>query len=230
MKRLIVLMLVSVLLVACGSDDTETSVEETEQEENKEVDEEQQENEKVEEPPEITEQQQMANDILSLIDEELAFDSGTYKKGTIPKGEYMFVSYEGSGVYYSEVDSAGNIIDNENFDSFGYVHVHEAGNIENRGVLINVESLEYLDVNGAKDIFEKLNGIEDYHESGYYKVGLDIDPGEYALESYGSGYVALMSGPIGDSSIIQNDNFDGEYAISIEEGQYLILSRAYLVK
>ena len=44
----------------------------------------------------------------------------------------------GSRAYYSEEDSAGNIIDNENFDSFGNVKVHAAGNLTTRGVLIRI--------------------------------------------------------------------------------------------
>lgn len=174
--------------------------------------------------------EQMFNDVVGLIDKGLAFDTGSYIKGDIPKGEYAFITFEGSGEYYSEEDASGDIIDNENFSSFGYVQVHEAGNIETRGVLVKVEALEELGVSGAKELYEIMNGIENYSDSGWYKVGVDIEPGEHIIESYGSGYVAIVSGPVGNYDIIKNDNFDGRYSVNLQEGQYLNISRATIVE
>lgn len=174
--------------------------------------------------------EQMFSDVVELIDQGLAFDTGSYIKGDIPEGEYAFITFEGSGEYYSEEDASGNIIDNENFSSFGYVQVHEAGNVETRGVLVKVEALEELGVSGAKELYEIMNGIENYSDSGWYKVGVDIEPGEHIIESYGSGYVAIVSGPVGNYDIIKNDNFDGQYSVNLQEGQFLNISRATIVE
>lgn len=168
--------------------------------------------------------------VIALIKEKEAFDTGNYVKGEVPPGEYAFVKFEGSGAYYCEEDGAGNIIDNENFYSFGYVKVHAAGNLETRGALIKIEALEKLGVRGAKELYEKLNKVSDWSESGYYKVGVDIDPGTYTLESMGQGYYAIKSGPVGSSNIIKNNNFSGKNSVNLKNGQYLELSRAKIYK
>ena len=71
-----------------------------------------------------------------------------------------------------------------------------------------------------------MNDFQNYQQSAYYKVGIDIPSGTYVLESYGSGYVAIMSGPVGKSDIIDNENFDGRYSVTVTDGQYLKVSRA----
>lgn len=233
-KYLLVIFSSLLILSACGSND-EISADETKEETEIETEEvENVEEEIIEEEEkvvvELTASEQMFHDVVDLIDEGLAFDTGSYIKGDIPKGEYAFITFDGGGEYYSEEDASGEIIDNENFTSFGYVQVHEGGNIETRGVLVKVEALEKIDVSGAKELYEIMNETENYSDSGWYKVGVDIEPGEYLIESYGSGYVAAMSGPVGNNDIIKNDNFDGRYSINVQEGQYLVISRATIVE
>ena len=63
-----------------------------------------------------------------------------------------------------------------------------------------------------------------------YKVGLDIQAGYYVIESSSEAYVALLTGPIGRNDIIDNDFFDGRYALSISEGQYLQISGGTILK
>lgn len=180
---------------------------------------------------ELTESEKMVNMIISLMDEKLAFDTGSYIKGDIPKGEYAFVKFDGSGSYYSEEDLAGNIIDNENFDSFGYVTVHEVGNLETQGVLISINAFEKLEVSGAKEIYEILNNQSNYNQGGYYKVGTDIDAGTYLIESIGSdAYYAVMSGPVSGGDIVDNDIFSGRKQVTLKKGQYLTISRAQITK
>ncbi len=179
---------------------------------------------------ELTKSDIMLMKIVGLIDEKLAFDTGDYIKGDIPVGEYAFVKFSGSGSYYEEEDAAGNIIDNENFDSFGYVKVYGFGNITTSGVLININAFEQLGVSSAKEIYEILNNQENYNQSGYYKVGVDIQPGSYTIESIGSGYYAIMAGPVGNSDIIDNDNFSGRTEVYVREGQYLDVSRAQILQ
>jgi hypothetical protein len=182
--------------------------------------------EKQEKPVELTPQQKMLKDIQNLIDSKQAFDTGSYIQGDIPAGEYAFVRFKGSGQYYVEKDQTDKIIDNENFDSFGYVQVHGAGNLQTKGVLINIAAFPQLGVTGAKDIYEKLNNVQNFQEAGYYKVGVDIPAGTYTIESVGKGYMAIMTGPVGNSDIVDNENFNGRYSVSVSDGQYLKLSRA----
>jgi len=182
-----------------------------------------------EEPKPKTAQEIMFEKISGLVDSGKAFDTGSYIKGDIPKGEYAFVPFDGSGQYYSEEDSAGNIVDNENFDSFGYVYVHGVGNIQTKGVLISVGAFEKLGVKSAKEIYEKLNNVNNYKDSAMYKVGTDIKPGSYTIESYGEAYVEVMSGPVGNSEIVNNEIFKGKYSVSVSAGQYLKVSKGKLL-
>ena len=182
------------------------------------------------ETKEPTESDIMISKISKLIDEKQAFDAGSYIKGDIPADEYAFIKFSGSGSYYCEKDGAGNIVDNENFDSFGYVKVHAVGNLETDGVLIKTSAFDKLGVKGAKEIYEKLNDQSDWNQSGYYKVGTDIEPGKYVVESMGSGYWAIMTGPVSNSDIVDNDNFNGKATINLSNGRYLKLSKATITK
>lgn len=187
-----------------------------------------QESKKVEQRPK-TAQEIMFEKVTGLIASKEAFDTGSYIKGDIPVGEYAFIPFEGSGKYYSEEDSAGNIIDNENFDSFGYVYVQGAGNIQTKGVLIKIGAFDKLGVASAKEIYEQLNNTSDCKDSAMYKVGVDIAPGAYTVESYGQAYVEVMSGPVGNSDIVDNENFSGKYTVNVSEGQYLKVSRGKIL-
>jgi hypothetical protein len=179
---------------------------------------------------EKTPQQKMIENISALFASKQAFDAGSYIKGDIPTGEYAFITFDGSGQYYVEKDTAGNIIDNENFDSFGYIFVHEAGNIQTDGVLISTAAFETLAVSGAKQIYETVNNVQNYVDSAWYKVGVDIQPGQYVIESYGEGYVAVMAGPVGKSDIVDNENFNGRYSTTVTNGQYLQISKAKIAQ
>ncbi len=173
---------------------------------------------------ELTEREKMILKVSELFDKDLAFDVGSYVMGDIPKGEYAFIGIN-SSKYYCEEDAAGNIIDNENFQSFGYVYVHGLGNIETRGVLVSVSAFADLGVNGAKQLYEIINEQPNYTQSGMYKIGVDIPAGIYTVESTGKGYFALLTGPVGNNDIIDNDNFTGRKQISASSGQYLELNR-----
>lgn len=177
-----------------------------------------------------TPQEKMIEKVTGLMSSKQAFDAGSYIKGDIPEGEYAFISFTEDGKYYSEKDPAGNIIDNENFDSFGYVYVHDSGNLETRGVLISTSAFSTLGVSSAKEIYEILNNVQDYKDAGWYKVGVDIQPGKYVIESYGEGYVAIMGGPVGKNDIIDNEIFNGRYSVNVTNGQYLKISRGKITQ
>lgn len=173
---------------------------------------------------EKTPEEKMSDSLIKLVDSGKAFDAGSYIKGDIPKGEYAFITYPGAGQYYGEEDSAGEIVDNENFDAFGYVYVQGVGNIETGGLLVRTDSFEAFGVKGAKELYEKLNFTGDYKGSAWYKVGLDIKPGRYTIKSVNDGYVAVMSGPVGKNEIIDNEIFNGRYSVKVSRGQYLVVS------
>lgn len=177
--------------------------------------------------PIFSEREEMILTIGVLFDNDLAFDVGDYIPGDIPKGEYAFIGINNSK-YYCEKDIAGSIIDNENFQSFGYVYVHGVGNVETDGVLVRVEALDILEVSGAKELYEILTEQSDYNQGGMYKIGIDIPAGLYTLESTGNAYMALLSGPVGNNKIINNDNFNGRKQISTQNGQYLDLYKAII--
>lgn len=64
--------------------------------------------------------------------------------------------------------------------------------------------------------------------SGHYKVGADISPGTYILfaDEKTTGYICVSSDSNGDD-IIFNENFGYNCIITINEGQYIELNRAY---
>lgn len=66
------------------------------------------------------------------------------------------------------------------------------------------------------------------YENSTYKIGTDMPAGEYVFfaNSSVSGYFCLSSDSAGDS-IIQNDNFSYDSIMTVEDGEYLELSRCY---
>lgn len=67
------------------------------------------------------------------------------------------------------------------------------------------------------------------YESGQYKVGTDIPAGEYVIFADGGpGYFEVTSDSNGDD-IIANENFEYNSIMTIKDGEYIELSRAYAV-
>lgn len=235
MKKLNWLLFIIVLILsACANDSKKqepVDIPESEQNKSEETSNEENLDSEIEEVvEELSPKEEMIITLSVLIDRGYAYDTGSYIKGDIPEGEYAFIGLNENTSYYSEEDSGNQIVDNENFDSFGYVYVRAVGNITTRGVLVSAAGMEILEIPSAKELYEILNEVENYEESGYYKIGIDIEPGEYIFESEGKGYVAALSGPVGNRNIIQNNNFDGRYALNLEKGQYLKISRAKISK
>lgn len=68
-------------------------------------------------------------------------------------------------------------------------------------------------------------------QAGMFKVGKDIQPGEYKVTSEGMGYIQVSSDSThGLHSIVTNDNFEGDKYITVADGQYLKLTRAKIVE
>lgn len=165
------------------------------------------------------------NTFNKLLSEKRAFKEGDYAVGIIPKGEYAIIALENGHCYYSE-EANGQIIDNENFISFGYVYVHGIGNIKNGGILIELNSFSKTGYKSPKELYEDISGQKNYNFSAHYKIGLDIAPGTYLISSINQGYMSINSGPVGNKEIIQNDLFNGSMSINVKKGQYLELSKA----
>ena len=161
-----------------------------------------------------------------LIKRGAAFTTGSYAKGTIPSGEYVFISK--SGGYYQE-SLNGEIIDNEGFSSFGYVFVHDVGDIKIRGLLVRLRDLSGLGYSSGKEAYEACTKQSSYRLSGHYRIGTDIPAGSYIVESIGKAYVEINAGPVGKSDIIENDRFNGTKSIRVTDGQYLKISRGKLI-
>jgi hypothetical protein len=177
---------------------------------------------------EETEKTKLMKAILALVDEGKAFDTGTYSMGEIPIGEYAFIPVTSGSNYYSEEDASGNIVDNANFSSFGWVYINGVGNINTKGVLVRADDFATLNVTSAKEMYTILNDMPaDYNQGGYYKVGVDIPTARYRLSAIGGmGYVSINSGAVGKSNIVDNESFDGNYDINAVNGQFVEVSRA----
>ena len=156
-------------------------------------------------------------------DELEQYDAGMYKAGTdIPAGEYIL---EPSAMAYYQVatDSTGtleSIVSNDNFSGTRYITVSEGQYLTLTGCTAYPAS--YVSDGTIKN--DNLSG-------GMYKVGVDIDAGEYKLTTDGNGYYEVDSSSAGTlDAIVANENFSSDVYVTVADGQYLKLSRATLVK
>lgn len=150
--------------------------------------------------------------------------SGTYKVGDdIPVGEYL-VFADGSSYIESATDSTGeidSIIFNENLMNGAHTYV-----TLNAGEYFKLQNGEMYPVEEAQSVRPD-DGI---YRDGTYKVGTDIEPGEYRVvlnddAPMGMGYLEVSS----DSShrlesIVTNENVESDTYITVTEGQYLTIS------
>ncbi|MGN0677210.1 MAG: dockerin type I domain-containing protein, partial [Ruminococcus sp.] len=149
-------------------------------------------------------------------------ESGMYKVGVdIPAGEYcVYASEENiSGYYCVSSDSTGSfesIVSNEIFQKNSFITVEEG---------------QYLTLTGATACTANIANV-DTSESGVFRIGYDIQAGEYALFSTDTlgGYYSVNSDSSGTfESIIGNDNFSYNAIITVSNGQYLKLNGAKAV-
>ncbi|KZL94384.1 hypothetical protein [Clostridium magnum] len=141
---------------------------------------------------------------------------GMYKVGTdIQPGEYVVTS-DTSGYVEVTKDSTGSL------DS---IVMNE--NIQGR-VYVTIASGQYFTTKNAKtypaDKAPKVTPTDNKLSSGQYKVGVDIQPGEYKVRSSNGGYVEVSkSSKHGMGDIVSNDNFTGDKYITIAAGQYITI-------
>lgn len=135
-----------------------------------------------------------------------------YKVGSdIPAGEYvLFADKSENGYYERDEDSGGDsIIDNDNFSTFTYVNFKEGeyAKIVNSRAVPSAEVTESL----AKDGIMK----------GTYKVGKDIEPGEYKITAETETYWERTDK---NGEIIDNDNFVNNAYVTVKAGEYFKLT------
>ena len=158
-----------------------------------------------------------------LQDELEQYDAGMYKVGTdIPAGEYIL---EPSAMAYYQVasDSTGaleSIVSNDNFSGTRYITVSDGQYL----TLTSCTAYPASYVSEGKVKNDNLSG-------GMYKVGVDIEAGEYKVTPEGDGYYEVDSSSAGTlDAIVANENFSSDVYVTVSDGQYLKLSGATLSK
>lgn len=146
---------------------------------------------------------------------------GNYKVGSdIDPGEYVIM---GSGYLEVTKDSSGefsSIISNDNYSNITYITLNDGVYFDfSKGKMYTLDEAPAIDSSG------------DSLPEGKYKVGRDIEPGEYKVSSYGgSAYLEVCKDSFGEfSSIVSNDNFENEKYITVSEGQYIKLQGCKLL-
>lgn len=139
----------------------------------------------------------------------------------IPAGTYV-LAYPGEFYWEISSDSSGtldSILANGNTENREYVYISNSQ-------YLSTDATVY-DVDDAPIVFPKNGRLP----AGTYKVGKDIDPGEYLISATSSnGYVEILSSPLHTlESIYSNDNFSGSKYVTVKSNQYLHLSNAELV-
>lgn len=151
--------------------------------------------------------------------------AGMYKVGVdITAGEYVLFPNIGDTAYFEITsDSTGtldSVIANDNFTGRAYITVSD-------GEYLNIKRARLYTLDTAPMV-DTSTGIL---SAGMYKVGVDIPAGEYKISSTSgnaSGSLAYFETSIDSShqlsSIVTNDNFDGERYVTVTDGQYIKLS------
>ena len=156
-------------------------------------------------------------------DELEQYADGMYKVGTdIPAGEYILCP-SATAYYQVASDSTGaleSIVSNDNFSGTRYITVSDGQYL----TLTSCTAYPASYVSEGKVKNDNLSG-------GMYKVGVDIDAGEYKVTPDGNGYYEVDSSSVGTLDVIvANENFSSDVYVTVSDGQYLKLSGATLVK
>ncbi len=153
------------------------------------------------------------------------YKAGTYKVGSdLPAGEYVLFC-DNNLLGYMEVssDSSGSldsIIANENFSYNSIVTIKDGQYFKMQGsYAVPLAEVTTLDTSG----------------DGMFKIGTHLPAGEYKLEAddniTGYGYYEVSSDSSHVlSSIVSNDNFEGNTYVTVSDGQYLKISSAKIIK
>lgn len=156
-------------------------------------------------------------------DELEQYADGMYKVGAdIPAGEYI-LDPSATAYYQVASDSTGtleSIVSNDNFSGTRYITVSDGQYLTLTSCIAYPASY----VSDGKVKNDNLSG-------GMYKVGVDIEAGEYKVTPDGNGYYEVDSSSAGTlDAIVANENFSSDVYVTVSDGQYLKLSGATLVK
>jgi hypothetical protein len=150
------------------------------------------------------------------------YQEGVYKVGKdLPAGEYLLTSYDdryvGGYMCVSSDSNRSDIIHNELFLTFHY---------------ITVENGQYLELTrcGAVSVEEDSLTFKSYDDlgPGMYRIGTDIPAGEYKLiadKDAIAAYSCIYDNSSAYRKIIANDIINNNSYVTVEEGQYLLLSQ-----
>lgn len=160
-------------------------------------------------------------------EEELeSYGPGMYKVGTDMKAREYILIPSGYGYYEVDKDSTGDlesILSNDNFEGSRYIKVEDGQYVTLQDC--TAYPAKYVK-KGKVDNSDPVNGM--------YKVGVDIDAGEYKVEPLSDfGYYEVNNTSDCTASldaIVTNDNIESPAYITVSEGQYLKLSDCQLVK
>ncbi|WP_283608608.1 hypothetical protein [Faecalispora anaeroviscerum] len=160
---------------------------------------------------------------VAVIPADASYASGMYKVGTdIPAGEYILVQSDPMMAYFQVSSSSDgtfeSVISNDNFDGRSIITVSD-------GQYLNVSRAKIYSIDKAPALDKSLGYLTD----GMYRVGIDIPAGEYKIRPNDSidGYYELTEDSSHlFSSMIGNGIISNEQYLTIDDGQYLKISRA----
>ena len=144
----------------------------------------------------------------------------------IPPGEYFIQAKEGAhALVQVSTDGSGyvgSIISNKLFTTHSFITLFEG-----EYLIVERATIERADEADVPTFSDGILG------DGVYRVGKDIPAGIYQIQPTTdvAGYYQISSDSRGTASeIISNSNFSHELTITLEEGQYLTLTRAQLIQ
>ena len=149
------------------------------------------------------------------------YDEGGYKIGSdFDAGEDVLLCTSSFPAYFSiSTDANGrDIVANDNFATNSIITVYDGDYLElSRCIAIL-----------AQDFYREYT-IKTENDGTMLKVGYDILPGEYKLVVTGDlpGYYCIY-GNSRQVDIIANDNFKNGTWVTVQFGQYLVLSRCHI--
>lgn len=149
--------------------------------------------------------------------------AGTYQVGKdIKTGEYLFVATKDDAKYSVSSDKSDNktsVVANDTVTNQAYLTV-------SKGQYLTVKGGKICEIKNASVYTDK----DGKYKDGEYKVGRDLKAGKYKLHSDALGYYVILSSSDGSiSSIVKNENFNGDKTINLKDGQYIKITDAYMV-
>lgn len=180
--------------------------------------------------------QQESSEPEQQSDISFTLSDGTFKVGEdLDPGTYVLVTQEGEymGSFDITTDTTGDIeamVDSNAFENFTYIKVKKGQYLQ----------LKDCDLYIVEEIEDEALDFSDFDEltNGMFRVGKDIEPGEYKLEAIDSdldGWFSLynnLAGGYKNGPDLQDaDYFSGSKLITLRDGQYLKLdSNTKLIK